>query len=163
MSTDWKTLAQSLREEALAYGALFNLFEEQQKLLFTRDAKAVFAKTAEIDDQVRVAAEQTAQRTAAVAAFAARHGIERGRPIVDLLQAVEPAAQGQIQALIDSLNQLIARVRRICKHNQLFLARTVESHQELIRAIRPGYCSRTYARSGSVATSRPEPRRAMTA
>jgi flagellar biosynthesis/type III secretory pathway chaperone len=163
MRTDWPEIADLLREEALAYGTLYQMYEEQQRLLFKREAPGVLATAAEIERQVRVAAERRQDREAALAVFASEHGIERGRPISELIQMIEPVARGQIQALIESLNALIGRVRRMSRNNLLFLSRTVEHHQALLRALRPSACTRTYGATGVVATTRADPHRFLTA
>jgi flagellar biosynthesis/type III secretory pathway chaperone len=161
--TTWQEIAQFLRAEAEAYGALFQLYEEQQRRLFQRDAPGVLAKATEIEQGVRAAARQRQDREAAVAALASEYGVEPGRPVTELIQRIEPAAGGQITALIDSINALIARVRRISRNNLLFLSRTVEHHQALLRAMRPSACSRTYGATGRVATAQADPRRSLTA
>jgi flagellar biosynthesis/type III secretory pathway chaperone len=64
------------------------------------------------------------------------------------LPSVEPEARPLVEALIDEVNHLIHRARRITRHNHALLARVVETHQEFLRVLRPEAFATTYAANG---------------
>ena len=56
------------------------------------------------------------------------------------------------------MNRLIHRVRRLTRQNHLLLARAVESHQDLMRTLRPDAFQQTYSAAGRksvVSSARP--------
>jgi flagellar biosynthesis/type III secretory pathway chaperone len=132
------------------YGRLVQIFEEQQGHLLRREAGDVLRTTNEIDQQVRVVAESRRAREATTRDFARAQGLAETSSIRSLLPAVPADARPLIEALVDDLNRLVRRVRRISRHNRLFLIRTIETHQELLRRIRPGSFTKTYSNAGSV-------------
>lgn len=150
MSEYWKLLAESLRTEVAEYGRLVQIFEEQQVHLLKREAADVLRTTNEIDQQVRIVAESRRSREGTTRDFARAQGLAEAATIRALLPAVPAEARPLIEALVDDLNRLVRRVRRISRHNRLFLIRTIETHQELLRRFRPGSFTKTYSNAGSV-------------
>ena len=64
---------------------------------------------------------------------------------------LDRAVQPLLEALINELNVLIHRVRRMNRHNHALLARAVSSHREILQALRPEAFTQTYAANGRVA------------
>ena len=157
MNQFWQLLAESLRTEVAEYGRLVHIFEEQQAHLLKREAADVLRTTNEIDQQVRIVAESRRAREGTTRDFARAQGLAEASTIRSLLPAVPAEARPLIEALVDDLNRLVRRVRRISRHNRLFLIRTIETHQELLRRFRPGSFTKTYSNAGSV-TVAPFPR-----
>ena len=153
----WQAIAGGLRNELAEYGALLALFSEQQRLLFARDANAVLALSASIEQQVRLLADCRRERENLVAAFAGLHGQPPGATLRSLLPVVEAAARPLLEALIDEVNHLLHRVRRTSRQNHTLLARTVELHQDVLQQLRPNAFTKTYSAAGrvSVATAHP--------
>ena len=137
MNETWTIIAESLRSEIAGFGGLLNLFEQQQQRLFARDTDGVLRLSTEIEEHTRVMAEHRSRREQIVAEFALSHGQPAAATLRSLLPFIVAEARPLIEALIAEVNVLIHRVRRLTRQNHPLLARTVESHQELMRTLRP--------------------------
>jgi flagellar biosynthesis/type III secretory pathway chaperone len=159
MNSEWKIVADALRQEIADYGGLLHLFEEQQRYLFARNPDAVLRLSGEIETQVRNLHEARRNREAIVAAFALEHNELPTVTLRSLLAHFTADVRPLLEALISEINVLIHRVRRTSRHNHSLLARTVEAQQELLRQLRPDAFTQTYAPTGRVMLSgaRPEP------
>ena len=159
MTAFWETIAECLRSEVEEYGALLNLFEEQQQSLFARDADAVLRLSSSIEQQVIVLQDCRRRREQNVAAFASTVSEPSNSTLRSLLRHIVPEARPLLEALIAEVNVLVHRVRRATRHNHALLARTVEAHQETLRQLRPDAFTKTYAPTGrvSLAAVRPTP------
>lgn len=144
----WQSIADCLRTELAEYGALLALFEEQQKHLFERAATEVLRLATAIEQQAHVLHHCRSHREQEVARFARAHAQPSNATLRSLLPYCEAAARPLIQALIDEVNHLLHRVRRVSRHNHTLLARTVELHQETLRQARPDAFTQTYAPNG---------------
>jgi hypothetical protein len=157
MSTPWEFIAQCLRAELAEYGGLLHLFESQQKSLFSRDAENVLGFASQIETQARAIAECRIRREQVVADFAR----ENDRPVTSslrtLLPLIEADARPLIEALINEVNTLLHRVRRISRHNHTLLSRAVDVHQELLQHLRPNAFTKTYSPAGRVAVAAAHP------
>ena len=159
MNSEWKIVADALRQEIADYGGLLHLFEEQQRYLFARNPDAVLRLSGEIETQVRQLHEARRNREALVAAFAIENNELPTATLRTLLPHFALDVRPLLEALISEINVLIHRVRRVSRHNHSLLARTVEAQQELLRQLRPDAFTQTYAPTGRVSLSgvRPEP------
>jgi len=146
----WQNIAGCLRAELAEYGGLLALFEDQQKFLFQRNADEVMRLSVAIEQQARDLQHCRRQRETAVAGFALRHARPGASTLRSLLPFVEADARPLVEALIDEVNHLLHRVRRVSRHNHTLLARTVELHQETLRLARPDAFTQTYAPNGRV-------------
>jgi flagellar biosynthesis/type III secretory pathway chaperone len=146
----WQELADSLRAEVAEYGRLLQIFEEQQVCLMKREAAGVLRITNEIDAQVKVVAQSRRSREAMTRDFARDQGLPETSTVHSLLPVVPVEARPLMEALVEELERLVKRVRRISRHNRLFLIRTIETHQELLRRIRPGSFTKMYSSAGSI-------------
>jgi len=153
MPHHWTEIVDSLRQELAGYGELLRLFEEQQQRLFSREPETVLRLSADIEAQVRTLHEARRQRESLVTAFA----VEHGQPATVTLRALLPLFVAEVQPLIEALikeiNVLIHRVRRASRHNHTLLARAVENHQQMLRALRPDAFTQTYAPTGRVSVA----------
>jgi flagellar biosynthesis/type III secretory pathway chaperone len=149
----WQLIADSLRQELAEYGDLLRLFEAQQKSLFARDPGAVLQLGSQIEEQVRVLQDCRTRREEVVAAFAREHGEPAQRTVRALLPHIEADAHPLIEALVNEINRLVHRVRRTSHHNHTLLTRALELHQEMLRELRPGAFSKTYAPNGRISLS----------
>lgn len=157
MNQDWINLAEALRHEVADYGGLLHLFEKQQACLFERDAEGVLRLSAEIESQVHALNDRRRTREELVALFAGAHGQPVSSTLRSLLPHFSADVRPLIEALMNEINVLIHRVRRVSRHNHTLLARTVESHQETLRTLRPDAFTQTYSPTGrpSLSTARP--------
>jgi flagellar biosynthesis/type III secretory pathway chaperone len=148
MNDTWTIIADSLRTEIGGFGGLLNLFEQQQQSLFARDTDGVLRLSGEIEAHTRLMQEHRQRREQIVAEFALENGQPARATLRSLLPFIVAEARPLIEALIAEVNVLIHRVRRLTRQNHSLLARTVESHQELMRTLRPDAFLHTYSPSG---------------
>lgn len=150
-SIPWETIAASLREELANFGRLLGLFEEQQRHLFERNADAVLRVSHEIEQQAQTLGEARLRREDHVAALAAAHGMPRQSSLRSMLHLVEPAVRPLLEALINEVNLLLHRVRRVSRQNHSLLTAVVETNRQTLQLLRPGAFSPTYSASGHMA------------
>jgi flagellar biosynthesis/type III secretory pathway chaperone len=148
MTLLWQNIADCLRAELSEYGSLLQLFEQQQQLLFSRNADGVLRLSGEIEAQVNRLHDCRARREQAAMEFAVSHGHPPGATLRSMLPSVPADARPLVEALINEVNHLIHRTRRITRHNHALLARAVETHQEFLRIVRPDAFTHTYAANG---------------
>ena len=151
MSTSWEFITECLRNELQEYGALLGLFEDQQANLLRRDADAVLSLAGQLEEQVRRAHEVREHREQAVRLFASSISERADATLRQLIHHFPAEVHPLIKALIDEINHLIHRVRRGARQNQVLLARTVETHEQMLRLLRPDSFSKTYSPTGSIA------------
>ena len=153
MSAVWQAIADSLRSELAEYGRLLGLYEEQQTLLFKRDAAGVLRVSDMIDGQLEVVLECRRNRDDATSGFAGARGLPESSRLCSLLPLIAEEAQPLLRALISDANRMVARLRRISRHNRLFLIRTIDIQQDLLRRFRPGCFTKTYSPTGRVSVA----------
>lgn len=146
--THWEFIAECLRRELADYGGLLRLFEQQQQFLFDRAPEAVLRLAGEIEQQARALSECRSRRERVVAEFAAAHGQPETSALRHLLPFIEVTARPLIEALINEVNTLLHRVRRVSRHNHSLLSRAVEMHQDTLQSLRPTAFTRTYSPAG---------------
>lgn len=158
MNAPWSYIADCLRAEIAGFGGLLHLFEQQQRRLFARDTDGVLQLSSEIETHTREMQLNRNQRESAVAQFAVEHNQPAKATLRSLLPLFAEEARPLLEALIGEVNVLIHRVRRLTRQNHSLLARTVETHQELMRTLRPDTFQQTYSAAGRkslVANARP--------
>ena len=161
MKTMWKNLADCLRAEIAEFGGLLNLFEEQQRCLFARDADAVLRLSSEIEAQVGRLQDCRRLREQAAVGFAATHGHPAGATLRSMLPSVDAEARPLLEALIAEISRLVFHTRRITRHNHTLLASAVQTHQELLRQLRPDAFGQTYAANGRMSLTGPRPQASL--
>ena len=153
MNNHWEIIAETLRAELVDYGALMNLFDQQQRSLFARDADSVLSLGLAIETQTRTLAERRSHREQTVASFALREGRPANSTLRSLIPLIAADARPLVEALMDEVNRLIHRLRRISRHNHTLLSHAVETHQELLQQLRPNSFTKTYSPAGRVSVA----------
>lgn len=148
MNEPWTIIADALRTEIAGFGTLLNLFEQQQQRLFARDTDGVLQLSTEIEAHSHQMHLDRQRREQIVAEFALTQQQPATSTLRSLLKFLPVNVQPLVEALIVEVNHLIHRVRRLTKQNHLLLARAVESHQELLRTVRPDSFQQTYSAGG---------------
>jgi flagellar biosynthesis/type III secretory pathway chaperone len=148
MNDTWTIIADALRTEIGGFGGLLALFEEQQQRLFTRDTDGVLRLSTEIENHTREMQLHRQRREQLVAEFAIAHQQPASATLRSLLPFIAAEARPLIEALIADVNRLIHTVRRLSRQNHTLLARAVETHQELMRTLRPDTFQQTYSAAG---------------
>lgn len=151
MNEPWINITECLRRELAEYGCLLRLFEDQQNFLFGRDATNVLRLSSEIEQQVRFLHESRRTREEAVATFAVSHGEPVNATLRSLIPHFAADVRPLLEALIGEVNVLIHRVRRASRHNHTLLARTVDTHQQMLRTLQPDTYLQTYSPNGRAA------------
>ena len=146
-------LAECLRAELGDYGGLLNLFEQQQQHIFDRNAEAVLRLASEIEQHSDRLAHCRTRREVAVAEFARQHRCSPASSLRSLLPHVEADARPLLEALINEVNTLLYRVRRVHRHNQSLLSRAVDVHQDILQFLRPNSLTKTYSPGGRVSVT----------
>ncbi len=93
------------------------------------------------------------RREQAVARFATERGQPANSTLRALLPHIEADARPLIEALIDEVNALLHRVRRLSRHNHTLLTRAIEVHQEVLQQLRPNAFTKTYSPAGMVSVA----------
>jgi len=148
MNEPWTIIAESLRTEIAGFGVLLNLFEQQQQRLFARDSDGVLRLSTEIETHSQQMHRDRSRREQLVAEFALTQQQPATATLRSLLPFLPAPVRPLLEALISDVNRLIHRVRRLTRQNHLLLARTVESHQDLLRTLRPDAFQQTYSAAG---------------
>jgi len=148
MNETWTIIADALRAEIAGFGSLLNLFEQQQKRLFTRDTDGVLRLSTEIEQHTRDMQLHRQRREQLVTEFALAHQQPANATLRSLLPFIAAEARPLLEALIADVNRLIHQVRRLTRQNHSLLARAVETHQELMRTLRPDAFQQTYSAAG---------------
>jgi flagellar biosynthesis/type III secretory pathway chaperone len=155
MNTTWETVAESLRDEVQGYGGLLRLFEEQQECVFHRNPGRLLQLIEIIKDATEQAEDARQRRESCVSSFASGLGRAADSTLRSLLPYIDDHARPLLEALIDEVNRLIHRVRRITRQNHLLLSRTVELQQGLLRQFCPGAFTSTYSARGRLSMTSP--------
>jgi flagellar biosynthesis/type III secretory pathway chaperone len=157
MNITWETIAECLREEVQEYGGLLRLFEQQQECVFNREPDRLLLLIETIKNATGQAEDVRRRREKCVSAFASGLGRATDSTLRSLLPSIDDHARPLLEALIDEVNRLIHRVRRITRQNHLLLSRTVELQQGLLRQFYPGAFTATYSARGRVSMAAPGP------
>jgi flagellar biosynthesis/type III secretory pathway chaperone len=143
-------IATALRAEIEEYGSLLGLFEEQQQMLFARQAERVLEINFEIEATTERLAALREHREQLVAEFARSAGQPAGSTLRSVLGFFASEVRPLFEALIREVNLLVHRVRQTSRHNRILLQRAIQSQQEILRAMDPGRFVQTYSAAGRV-------------
>lgn len=157
MNITWEHIVECLRNEVQEYGDMLRLFEEQQECVFNRDPGRLLQLIETTKDATQRAEDARRQREQCVSAFASGMGRAADATLRSLLPVIDDEARPLLQALIEEVNLLIHRVRRITRQNHLLLSRTVQLHQGLLRQFYPGAFTSTYSARGRVSVAAASP------
>jgi flagellar biosynthesis/type III secretory pathway chaperone len=150
MIPDWQQLVAALRDELKEYGALRNIFDEQQKAILAREGKKVNELNGALNVQIEMTKKFRDVRVAVMRDIA--HYNELPIDItLDKMKTTFPApAQELLKALIHEIDSMILILRRRSRQNQLLLARTCEIMEQTLRLLRPEGVVKTYGKNGSI-------------
>lgn len=149
-ASQWEPLADALRLEMQEYGELLSLLEEQQRLIFTREAEALLKLNKSVDLQVETTAQLRSTREAKARELASSLGQSADATVRSLLPFLPEVARPLFEALIDETNGLIRKTQRRVRQNQLLLARACATMESILRALKPQAVTKTYTRKGGV-------------
>lgn len=150
MIIESELLAQPLRMEVQEHGALLNLFEEQQAAILRREADLVLNISEAITRQLDLVRSCQRRRNEAARAAAAEQGCAENISLSALIVHFPEAAQPMLEALMAEVNRLIRQSRRRARQNQMLLARTIETSQQILQRLRPDTITKTYSSNGRI-------------
>lgn len=146
----WETFADALRKELEEYGALYNLLEEQQRCMLAREAESLMTLTDSIERQMLQCNLLRDFREQITARMLNEWGIARTfESMRELIPLFPNSQQPLITALVDQINNNIARVRQKARQNQLLLSRATEVIEQVIFTVQP-QTVKTYNRQGTI-------------
>lgn len=149
-ASQWEPLADALRLEMQEYGELLSLLDEQQKLIFAREAEALLKLNRSVDLQMETAAQLRATREAKASELARSIGASADATVRSILPFLPDVARPLFEALIDETNALIRKTQRRVRQNQMLLARACATMEQILKALRPQAVTKTYTRKGGL-------------
>jgi flagellar biosynthesis/type III secretory pathway chaperone len=148
-------LVELLRLELQEYGGLFNLLGRQQDRIINRQPDAILVLNDEIDAQTQTVADLRVRRENMVAELHGRAGASGSVTLRSIIPFFTAEVQPLLEALMNDINHMLRRNRQKARQNHLLLARAMELTEQTLRVLQPENFTRTYQRSGKVATPRP--------
>jgi flagellar biosynthesis/type III secretory pathway chaperone len=148
-------LVELLRLELQEYGGLFNLLGRQQDRIIDRQPDAILGLNDEIDAQTQAVADLRARREEMVEVLHTRAGASGSVTLRSIIPFFAADVQPLLEALMNDINHMLRRNRQKARQNHLLLARAMELTEQTLRVLQPENFTRTYRRTGKVATARP--------
>lgn len=156
-ATAWEPLVALLRLELQEYGGLFNLLSRQQDRIVERQPDAILALNDEIEAQTQTVADLRVRRELLVEEMHARAGAGGTVTLRSIIPYFGADVQPLLEALMNDINHMLRRNRQKARQNHLLLARAMELTEQTLRVLQPENFTRTYQRTGKVATPRATP------
>jgi flagellar biosynthesis/type III secretory pathway chaperone len=148
MIIECEKIADALRNELQEYGALLNLFGQQQNAILDRDPDLVLGIADLLESQIETVNRALREREALVRDFASQCNKPSDMPLRDLLSDSPQPVRLLLFALIDEINNLVFRTKRRARQNQMLLSRSVDVAQQILRRLNPGGVIQTYSNKG---------------
>lgn len=150
MKAELEQLIRNLREELTQYGELLDLLEKQQDLIITGSAEGLLENLGTINLQVPIVAHVRETRDQSRRALATILGQPTTVPFSQLVSLIPPQYRPLLEALVDEVNDLLARSQQRLRQNHLLLSRSLNQMQQMISSLFPSIASRTYTENGTV-------------
>ena len=141
-------LVDLLRSELVEYGGLLALLEEQQNAIVARAPERVLEINTAINDQMRMIQMRREAREEFVSGMAVKLNELPQSTLREMLRFFRKPIQPLLEALIDEINNLVARARRRAQQNQMLLARSIEVMQEVLHRLNPETMHKVYGADG---------------
>lgn len=146
----WEEFVNVLRNELEEYGALYNLLEEQQRCMLARESESLLAMCDSIERQTLQCNLLRDFREQIIVRMLNEWGIARKfQSMAELVPVFPDSKQPLIAALVDQINNNIARVRQKSRQNQLLFSRATEVIEQVIFTVQP-QTVKTYNRKGTI-------------
>ncbi len=139
-----------LRHELQEYGALLNLFDEQQEAILNRKPDLVLEVEGRITAQLGEVRARRMHRETMVSTLANTAEKPTHPTLLQAIPLFRQPMRPMVEALALEINRLITRTRRRAQQNQMLLARTIEVAQDLLGKLSPGTVTRTYSPKGNI-------------
>ena len=146
----WEDLTNILRQELEEYGGFLVLLNQQQKSILKQDADQLKVLENEIQAQVSATQQIKNKRVDMVSSIAEILGLSADLSLSELLRNFPDAVQPMMEALINEINSLIAKTRKVLRQNHMLLSRASEVTEKILTALNPKPTTKTYTRRGNV-------------
>jgi len=150
MNDHFHTIVSLLQAELQEYGGLLHLFDRQQAFILHHNPEGFLELNIEVDEQIEKISHCRRDREAKVSEMASQLGKPAESTLSALVTLFPAALQPLIRALIEEINNLIARTQRRTRQNRMLLSQCVESARQLVATVDPGAVSCTYSPYGKV-------------
>jgi flagellar biosynthesis/type III secretory pathway chaperone len=146
-------LIEALREELQQYGEMLARLERQQQCVLSRGrgaADELLHCVAEVESQGAVIRAARERREACQQALAEHLQTGAAAELGRIIPLLPPDYRPLLQALVEEINECLARVRQRARQNHLLLMRSVELMQRLLGTVLPPADAATYDQSGQL-------------
>jgi flagellar biosynthesis/type III secretory pathway chaperone len=141
-------LIEALREELKQYGEMLAVLEQQQDCVVQRQVNDLHQNIAHINAQADIIAAVRCEREQHQRNVARQLGLDEGATFNVIIPLLSADYRPLVQALVQENNELLVRVHHRTRQNHLLLSHAVELMQQLINAIFPNGCPKTYDKTG---------------
>ncbi len=139
----------ALRSELHGYGELLALMESQQSRIISRDTLKIESSAHEVNSQFEQIQKLKRLREESQARLSVSMGLLPDAQYAEQRQYLPADFRNLTDALVEENNDLLKKVRKTAKQNQMLLFRTVEMMQEFINHIIPRTDSPAYDATGA--------------
>ena len=146
----WEEIVDMLRNELSEYGEFMVLLDRQQKSILKQDADGLKDLDGIISNQISLTQSVRTKREDMTSTFAELIGLPKETTLRQLLPNFPEPVIPMVEALIDEINALVAKTRRLLRQNHLLLSRATEVAEKILSALNPAPTTKTYVRSGAV-------------
>lgn len=142
-------LCNCLRQEISEYGGLVCLLNEQQKLIFFRDARGLMEVNTLIEKQVDYLSSLKDQRLSIIEGLKARtpHVLEKAEDFMNLCPG---PYKSLVQDLIDNLLLLTQKIGDKTRQNHQYLENALQETQSLFKKLLSKASVATYTKKGNL-------------
>ena len=124
--------------------------DQQQKSILKQDADGLKHLDGVITGQINNTQAVRTKREDMTSTFAELIGLPKETSLRQLLPNFPEPMRPMVEALIEEINALVGKTRRLLRQNHLLLSRATEVAEKILTALNPKPTTKTYARSGNV-------------
>ena len=126
-------LSNALKNELTVYEALFLDLRKQQEAIMDRQTDIVVEVAQRIETHLMAAGSARDSRRQIQRQLAASLSFLEGEEYGNLLPLLPEKSRGEIQRLVDFINQKLAQVQSYARQNQLLLEKSIELSRKVAR------------------------------
>ncbi len=150
MKAELEQLIQMLREELTQYGEFLALLEKQQDLIVARSVEGFLENLAAINSHVPVIAAVREARDQARKSLALALDQPTTVTFLQLIELIPREYRPLVRALVEEVNDLLARSQQRLRQNHLLLSRSLSQMKQMILELFPSTVAPTYTENGTV-------------
>lgn len=143
-------LIESLREELKEYGEMLALLDQQQQMVVSRRTQDLLECVTAINAQSETVAAARREREQRQRHAARSIGLPEEATFSQILPRLPADYRPMLEALVQSNNESLTRIRQRARQNHLLLNRIVELMQRFLGTLFPGGKPATYTDEGAL-------------